>query len=57
MTEKYESIRRTQTGKALEEVEAIKNIPSASLSLVKQVIKRRIEYAVLNAAEVSSEGQ
>jgi hypothetical protein len=52
MKEPYDSIRRTQTGKALEEVEAIKNIPPASLSLVKQVIKRRIEYAVLNAAEV-----
>ena len=43
---KYEGIRRTMTGKGLEEMETIRGVGEVQLRLLKQIYKKRIEYTV-----------
>ena len=57
MKEPYESIRKSQTGRALQDVEQIKGIPAPALRLVKTIIKQRIEYTLLDVIAEASDGK
>lgn len=57
MKEPYESIRKSQTGKALQDVEQIKGIPAPALRLIKTIIKQRIEYTLLDVIAEARDGE
>jgi hypothetical protein len=57
MKEPYEIIRKRQTAKALAEVEQIKDIPSVQLGLIKDIIKKRIEWTLKDAEAEAGDGE